>query len=60
MKTRTQKARSIWDYCGFSTKVVLAESSPLKLYNQTISVSTTGGDLKTQLVGFSIGAGYAW
>jgi len=24
------------------------------------SVSTTGGDLKTHLVGFSLGAGYAW
>jgi len=42
------------DRNAFSTSFAGVSSS------SNASVSTTGGDLKTHLVGFSIGAGYAW
>ena len=42
--------------CGFNSFNI---NLGRQIFNETISVSTTGGDLKTQLVGFSIGAGYA-
>jgi hypothetical protein len=42
--------------CGFNSFNI---NLGRQIFNETISVSTTGGGRKTQLVGFSIGAGYA-